>query len=119
MTNSSYQTTQMTDPSTRFTAPAPRTFDDAEPSYTLDPFLDPLCMIDDEEFADNYGLPIAPFTEDDLRFLRDFILGTAMYVEQLESLVCDASDDFWQAREHAYRIITALLIRLYEYELEG
>jgi|GEM_PF-3915332 hypothetical protein len=75
--------------------------------------------IDDEEFAEGYGLPIAPFTEEDLRFLRDFILSTALYVEQLEAFVCDSSDDFWEAREHAYRIITALLIRQYEYELEG
>jgi len=73
---------------------------------------------DDEQFSEDYGLPIQPFTEDDLRFLRDFILSTAMYVEQLESLLCDTSDDFWEAREQAYRIITALLIRHYEYELE-
>lgn len=123
MTNSSYQTTRLNDPLTRMTSPSTHSVDDADPAYTLDPFLDPLCLTDDEAFADGYGLspamPIAPFTEDDLRFLRDFILGTAMYVEQLESVVCDQSDDFWQAREHAYRIITALLIRHYEYELEG
>jgi hypothetical protein len=76
-------------------------------------------MTDNPEYADNYGLPIEPFTEDDLRFLRDFILSSAMYVEQLEGLLCDTSDDFWEAREHAYRIITALLIRHYEYELDG
>jgi len=76
-------------------------------------------MTNDPYFADDYGLPIQPFTEDDLRFLRDFILSSAMYVEQLESLLCDTSDDFWEAREHAYRIITALLIRHYEYELDG
>jgi hypothetical protein len=75
--------------------------------------------IDDEQFAEGFTLPITPFTEDDLRFLRDFILSSAMYVEQLESLLCDTSDDFWEAREQAYRIITALLIRHYEYELEG
>jgi len=76
-------------------------------------------MTDGPDFAEGYGLPIQPFTEDDLRFLRDFILSSAMYVEELESLICDTSDDFWEAREHAYRIITALLIRHYEYELEG
>jgi hypothetical protein len=79
---------------------------------------------DDERFAEGFLLgddtyPITPFTEDDLRFLRDFILSSAMYVEQLESMLCDTSDDFWEAREHAYRIITALLIRHYEYELDG
>jgi len=74
---------------------------------------------DGEDFADDFGLPITPFTEDDLRFLRDFILGSAMYVEELESVVYKTSDDFWEAREHAYRIITALLIRHYEYEMEG
>jgi hypothetical protein len=123
MTNSIYQTTRLNDASARTTVPPPRFADDADPEHTLDPFLDPRCMTDDEEFAEDYGLsptmPIAPFTEDDLRFLRDFILGTALYVEQLESLICDPSDDFWEAREHAYRIITALLIRHYEYELEG
>ena len=98
---------------------SPRAFD-------LDEYLDHLCQIDDEnrfvdepDFAEGYGLPISSLTEEDLRFLRDFILSSAMYVEQLESFLCDSSDDFWEAREQAYRIITALLIRHYEYELEG
>ncbi len=88
------------------------------------PYFDS-AFVDEEEFAEGFGasstmsLPITPFTEDDLRFLRDFILGTAMYVEELESLASEQSDDFWEAREHAYRIITALLIRHYEYELEA
>ena len=100
-----------------------------ETPHTFEPYAeDPLDFsnydFDDEEFADGYGLPemselpIESFTEDDLRFLRDFILGTAMYVEQLEATLCEQSDEFWQAREHAYRIITAVLIRHYEYELE-
>ncbi len=95
-----------------------------ETPHAFVPYFDS-AFVDEEDFAEDFGasstmfLPITPFTEDDLRFLRDFILGTAMYVEQLESLVCDQSDDFWQAREHAYRIITALLIRHYKYELEG
>ncbi len=73
----------------------------------------------DDDAAAPMELPISPFTEDDLRFLRDFILGTAMYVEQLEAIASEQSDEFWQAREHAYRIVTAVLIRHYEYELEG
>ncbi len=108
----------------RIAADAPRAFD-------LDEYLDHLCQIDDPrfvdenrfiddpDFAEGYGLPIHSLTEDDLRFLRDFILSSAMYVEQLEAFLCDTSDDFWEAREQAYRIITALLIRHYEYELEG
>ncbi len=100
-------------------------------AYDLNEYLDHLCQIDNEritddpefvdepEFAEGYGLPINTLTEDDLRFLRDFILSSAMYVEQLEAFLCDSSDDFWEAREQAYRIITALLIRHYEYELEG
>jgi hypothetical protein len=88
------------------------------PSFDLDTYLDNLCQVDEEEFAEGYGLPIHSLTEDDLRFLRDFILSSAMYVEQLEAFLFDSSDDFWQAREQAYRIITALLIRHYEYELE-
>ena len=84
----------------------------ADDSFLFDPF------VDEEEFAEDYGLPIEPFSEGDLRFLRDFILSSALYVEQLEGYICDSSDEFWQAREHAYKIITSLLIRQYEYEME-
>jgi hypothetical protein len=84
-----------------------------------DSLVDEPPFVDDPEFAEGFGLPINTLTEDDLRFLRDFILSSAMYVEQLEAFLCDSSDDFWEAREQAYRIITALLIRHYEYELEG
>ena len=62
----------------------------------------------------NLALP-----EEALRYLRDFILGSAAYVEELEAAVCDTSDEYWEAREHAYRIITGLLIDLYQYEMEG
>ena|ERR1019366_2358537 len=99
--------------------------DDAPRAYDLDELfdipsqMDCECLVDDPEFAEGFGLPINSLTEDDLRFLRDFILSSAMYVEQLEAFLCDTSDDFWEAREQAYRIITALLIRHYEYELEG
>ena len=55
--------------------------------------------------------------EADLRFVRDFILGSATYVEELENAVCDRSDEYWEAREHAYRIITSLLIDVYRYEM--
>ena len=94
-----------------------------ETPHTFEPYDDdPLDFnnydFDDEDLAEDYGLPIEPFTEEDLRFLRDFILGTAMYVEQLEAIANEQSDEFWQAREHAYRIITAVLIRHYEYVLE-
>jgi hypothetical protein len=122
--------------SNRPTYPAPRktrsNLADSTPrSYTLDDlsdipsplicdcFVDENRFVDDPDFADGFGLPINSLTEDDLRYLRDFILSSAMYVEQLEAFLCDSSDDFWEARELAYRIITALLIRHYEYELEG
>ncbi|HEY3876377.1 MAG TPA: hypothetical protein VGM92_12955 [Candidatus Kapabacteria bacterium] len=77
-------------------------------------------FIDLPEFADDFGLPFDPIaiTEEDLRFLRDFILSSATYVEQLESLVCESSDDFWEGREHAYRLITNILLGYYEYEME-
>ncbi len=94
-------------------------FDDEWDGNSTFPGYDNSCDYDDEAFAEGYGLPIAPFTEEDLRFLRDFVLGTAMYVEELEAIANEQSDDFWQARENAYRIVTALLIRHYEYELEG
>jgi hypothetical protein len=102
----------------RTPADAHDAFQESSRACELDEYLDHLCQIDDPDFAEGYGLPINTLTEDDLRFLRDFILSSAMYVEQLEAFLCDSSDDFWQAREHAYRIITALLIRHYEYELE-
>lgn len=52
--------------------------------------------------------------EEDLRFLRDFILATAMYVEELEEKLLVQQDTFWTAREHAYQIILRELIRLGE-----
>ncbi len=55
--------------------------------------------------------------EADLRFVRDFILGSAAYVEELENFACDRSDEYWEAREHAYRIITGLLIDVYRYDM--
>ncbi|MFI5201074.1 MAG: hypothetical protein ACHQNE_01645 [Candidatus Kapaibacterium sp.] len=114
--NSNYQIPRKTNETPRMVN-IPRQMEEPDSAFDFDPTLDPL-FTDNEEFAENFGLPITPFTEDDLRFLRDFILGTAMYVEELESVVSEQSDEFWQAREHAYRIITALLIRHYEYELE-
>jgi hypothetical protein len=109
----------------RMSSDARDSFQESPRAYDLDEYLDHLCQVDkrsfvdDPEFAEAYGLPINSLTEDDLRFLRDFILSSAMYVEQLEAFLSDTSDDFWEAREQAYRIITALLIRHYEYELEG
>jgi hypothetical protein len=50
------------------------------------------------------------YDESDLRFLRNFILNAGEYVEELESIAGDTSDDFWQAREHAYKIVTAILM---------
>ena len=54
---------------------------------------------------------------EDIRFLREFIVSSALYVEQLEDEICERSDEFWESREHAYRIITGLLIDLYRYEM--
>ena len=56
--------------------------------------------------------------EEDLRFLRDFILSSAMYVEQLESLLMQTNDEFWVSREQAYRIVVGELIPCYEAELK-
>jgi hypothetical protein len=50
----------------------------------------------------------------DLDYLRFFIIHSADYVEELESAVCDRSDEFWDSREHAYRIITGMLIDQWE-----
>jgi hypothetical protein len=56
--------------------------------------------------------------ETDISFLRNFILEVALYVEQLELLCNEYSEDFWQAREHAYHIVTTLLREYFEYEME-
>jgi hypothetical protein len=56
--------------------------------------------------------------ETDLRFLRDFILSSAMYIEQLEAIANHMSDEFWEAREHAYKIVTGLLIEHFWYDME-
>jgi len=61
-----------------------------------------------EEEFDLTAIPLS-YDERDLRFLRDFILNMGDYVEELESIAGDTSDDFWQAREHAYRIAATML----------
>lgn len=50
----------------------------------------------------------------DLDYLRFFIIHSADYVEELESAVCERSETFWESREHAYRIITGMLIDQWE-----
>jgi len=78
-----------------------------------------------DEFEDDIDQPeMENFDDDDhfaenINYLREFILSSALYVESLENAVCDRSDEYWEAREHAYRIITAMLIDLYQYETEG
>ncbi|GEM_PF-3961785 len=112
-------------------AHAPERRPDDNPARWNDHFPPEDLLVDREEFAIGYGNPHFDDVDDsyddessaspgplcgaDLRFLRDFILGSAFYVEQLEMYLCDSSDDFWQAREHAYRIITAALIHEYEF----
>ncbi len=46
----------------------------------------------------------------ELEFLANFISGTGFYVESLEEYLGESLGDFWQAREHAYHIITGLLL---------
>jgi hypothetical protein len=57
---------------------------------------------------------IPSISMEDLDYLRYFIIHSANYVEELESAVCERSDLFWDAREHAYRIVTSMLIDLWE-----
>ncbi|MDP4198319.1 MAG: hypothetical protein Q8922_04625 [Bacteroidota bacterium] len=90
-------------------------YDDPEFDYDISEF-----DYDDPELGDLFLDTPDPFRdESDLRFLRDFILSCALYVEELESALCDRSDNFWEAREHAYRIITSLLIDVFRYEMAG
>ena len=77
---------------------------------------------DDPEIDFGDPFPESPellLDESELRFLRDFILSCALYVEELECALSDRSDEFWEAREHAYRIITSLLIDVFRYEMAG
>ncbi|HWF43757.1 MAG TPA: hypothetical protein VG537_03855 [Candidatus Kapabacteria bacterium] len=67
-------------------------------------------ILDEEEIA---GL----LSVEDINYIRDFIVGSALYVEELENQISERSDDFWESREHAYRIITGLLIDLYQFEM--
>jgi hypothetical protein len=46
----------------------------------------------------------------ELEFLANYISGTGFYVESLEEYLGETLGDFWQAREHAYHIITGLLL---------
>ena len=84
------------------------------------PTDDELARYDDEEETvetASVGRPV--LAEESLRFLRDFIIGSGAYVEELESETCDRSDEYWESRDEAYRIITGLLIDTYRYELAG
>jgi hypothetical protein len=74
---------------------------------------------DDPEFCDVYGpMDELWYDEASLRFLRDFILNCSLYVSELEETVRRESSDFWEAREHAYQIVSELLIDLYQQEQE-
>lgn len=93
------------------------------PQHTReDPFDSDVAIETEDDFEPDFGFlgdtdVELSLPEADLRFIRDFILGSAAYVEELENTVCDRSDEYWEAREHAYRIITGLLIELYKYEM--
>jgi hypothetical protein len=56
---------------------------------------------------------------DDIKAVRDFILNCSLYITDLETAIGEARQEFWEAREHAYRIISALLIDLNQYDCEG
>jgi hypothetical protein len=45
-------------------------------------------------------------TSGDLHFMTDFINDSGFYIEHLESLIGEDLMDFWQAREHALRLLT-------------
>jgi hypothetical protein len=78
---------------------------------TSDEDEDPLDeILNEEEIAGRLSV-------EDINYIRDFIVGSALYVEELETQISERSDDFWESREHAYRIITGLLIDLYQYEM--
>lgn len=72
---------------------------------------------DDPDFCELYGPMDEPWmNEVGLRALRDFILNCSDYVAQLERRLGDERLEFWEAREHAYHIVSQLLIELYEQE---
>jgi hypothetical protein len=76
-------------------------------------------MLDDDGFQDvpvssDELTDIPEIALEDLDYLRFFIIHSADYVEELESAICERSDQFWEYREHAYRIITGLLIGQWE-----
>lgn len=50
-------------------------------------------------------------TLDGLDFVRYFIISSTLYVEELEGALKERNDEFWDAREKAYRIVTNMLIK--------
>jgi hypothetical protein len=70
-----------------------------------DPEID---FLDDEETKTEL-----PDVTDDLRYLRDFILQCALYINELEMHAGYEDPAFWEAREHAYQIVTSLLVDVY------
>ena len=55
-----------------------------------------------------YGLN--ELEREELEFLARFIQGSAFYAESLEEYLGEPLEDFWEAREHAYHIVTTYLI---------
>ena len=69
---------------------------------------------DDPDLMDLYE-PEEPWADvDDIRFVRDFILNSSLYISDLEAALGEARHEFWEAREHAYRIVSQILSDLYE-----
>jgi hypothetical protein len=74
---------------------------------------------DDPDCWDLYHDVEGPVVDEvGLRALRDFILNCSLYVSDLETALGQEQQEFWEAREHAYNIISTLLIDLYQYDFE-
>lgn len=56
------------------------------------------------------GKSTLPIAHDDLRFVTDFIRGSAFYIEDLEERLGEDLNDFWRSREQALNILCGWLM---------
>jgi hypothetical protein len=95
-----------------FSKTANRPAIDLRPKYPVEEVFTSDCEFAVEEPTGYYyeRSAIDEFEREELEFLAQFIQGTAFYIESLEEAIGESLDDFWQAREHAYHIITTYLV---------
>ena len=71
---------------------------------------------DDPDMMDLFADEEPWANTEDIIFVRDFILNSSLYIFDLEAALGSAyaseQHEFWEAREHAYQIVSKLLVDL-------